>query len=129
MTIASAILLVFALYLIDKHNRWREAFKVVAYLLALGVFILAAVFIWSFIDESGGIVAAVHRVPWWAYYLGIIPILVLVGVMDNAENKKIKAGDPVAIAKRIDDLMQPPFNYTRLRAEETIYQMRFGKKS
>lgn len=51
MTLGLALIVIFVLYLIDKHNRWREAAKIVAGLLILGVIGLGAVYGWARYSE------------------------------------------------------------------------------
>jgi hypothetical protein len=42
MTLGLALILIFILYLIDKHSRWREAAEIVAGLVILGVLVSGA---------------------------------------------------------------------------------------
>jgi hypothetical protein len=51
MTLGLALILIFILYLIDKHNRWREAAKVVAGLIVLSVLAAAGSYGWPKYDE------------------------------------------------------------------------------
>jgi hypothetical protein len=47
MTLGIALLLIFILYLIDKHNQWRRAAKVGLGILALAIFAAAAIYAWN----------------------------------------------------------------------------------
>jgi hypothetical protein len=51
MTLGIALLLIFILYLIDKHNRWRQAVKVVIGLVVLGLLAIGGVYGWQKYDE------------------------------------------------------------------------------
>lgn len=51
MTLGIALLLIFILYLIDKHNRWRQAVKLVIGLLVLGLLGLGGFYCWQKYDE------------------------------------------------------------------------------
>jgi len=46
MTLGIALLLIFILYLIDKHNRWRQLVKVIIWLVVIGVVGLGEFFGW-----------------------------------------------------------------------------------
>ena len=46
MSIGIALVVIFILYLIDKHNRWRQAAKVGAGLLVLALLICGGIFGW-----------------------------------------------------------------------------------
>jgi|SRR5579859_2092864 len=50
-TLSLALVFIFVLYLVDKHNRWRQAVKVVIGLAVLGVLVVAALFGWAKYDE------------------------------------------------------------------------------
>jgi hypothetical protein len=47
MTLGICLLLIFILYLIDKHNRWRQLVKVVIWLVGIGVVVVGGVFGWA----------------------------------------------------------------------------------
>ena len=47
MTLGYALIVVFVLYLIDKHNRWRQAAKIVAGLIVLAIVGIGGVYGWS----------------------------------------------------------------------------------
>ena len=47
MTLGISLLLIFILYLIDKHNQWRRAAKVGLGILALAIFAAAAIYAWN----------------------------------------------------------------------------------
>jgi len=47
MTLGLAVIIVFVLYLIDKHNRWRQAMKVVIGLAVLGIVGVGGLFGWQ----------------------------------------------------------------------------------
>jgi hypothetical protein len=47
MTLGIALLLIFILYLIDKHNQWRRAARVGLGILALAIFAAAAIYAWN----------------------------------------------------------------------------------
>ncbi len=51
MTIGLALILIFILYLIDKHSRWREAAKIAAGLIILSILGLGAFYGWPKYDE------------------------------------------------------------------------------
>lgn len=51
MTLGLALILIFILYLIDKHSRWREAAKVVAGLVILSILGLGGFYGWPKYDE------------------------------------------------------------------------------
>ncbi len=84
----------------------------------------AITFAYSFIVESGGVTATLHRVPWYVWVVLVVAVVVIGGFSDWTANKKIRAGDAVAIAERINALMKDPFNYTRERAEAAVDRIR-----
>lgn len=47
MTLGIALLLIFILYLIDKHSQWRRAAKVGLGILALAIIAAAAIYVWN----------------------------------------------------------------------------------
>jgi hypothetical protein len=47
MTLGIALLLIFILYLIDRHNRWWQALKVAIGLAILGLLAVAGLYGWS----------------------------------------------------------------------------------
>jgi hypothetical protein len=47
MTLGIALILIFVLYLIDKHNRWRQAFKITVGLVILGILGVGGIFGWQ----------------------------------------------------------------------------------
>ncbi len=51
MTLGLALILIFILYLIDKHSRWREAAKIVAGLVILSILGLGGFYGWTKYDE------------------------------------------------------------------------------
>ncbi len=51
MTLGIALLLIFILYLIDKHNRWRQTIKVTIGLVVVGLLGIGGVYGWEKYDE------------------------------------------------------------------------------
>jgi len=51
MTLGIALLLIFILYLIDKHNRWRQAVKITIGLVVVGLLAIGGVYGWQKYDE------------------------------------------------------------------------------
>jgi hypothetical protein len=51
VTLGIALLLIFILYLIDKHNRWRQAVKLVIGFVVLGLLGLGGLYSWQKYDE------------------------------------------------------------------------------
>ena len=47
MTLGISLLLIFILYLIDKHNQWRRAAKVGLGILVLAILAAAAIYAWN----------------------------------------------------------------------------------
>lgn len=47
MTLGIALILIFVLYLIDKHNRWRQAIKITIGLVILGILGVGGLFGWQ----------------------------------------------------------------------------------
>jgi type II secretory pathway pseudopilin PulG len=47
MTLGIALILIFVLYLIDKHNRWRQAIKITVALIVLGILGIGGLFGWQ----------------------------------------------------------------------------------
>ena len=47
MTLGIALVVIFILYLIDKHNRWRQAIKIVGGLVALGAIAFGLFYAWA----------------------------------------------------------------------------------
>lgn len=52
MTLGLALILIFILYLIDKHSRWREAAKIGVGLVVLGVLVAGSILGWQQYQSS-----------------------------------------------------------------------------
>jgi cytochrome bd-type quinol oxidase subunit 2 len=120
-----AILLVLVLMLpAETQRRLRTAVK---FLLAMALILCACYYAvalgYVFVSESGGIKAALNRIPWWAYVLLVVFVIVGFGLSDRADNKKIRAGDVQAIQGRVKYLMTE-FKYSREQADAAIERIR-----
>src|SRR6266851_2417505 len=51
MSIGLALIVIFILYLIDKHNRWRQAVKILSGLIILAVLGVGGFYSWTKYDE------------------------------------------------------------------------------
>jgi hypothetical protein len=51
MTLGIALLLIFILYLIDKHSRWRQAVKITIGLIVVGLVGLGGIYAWQKYDD------------------------------------------------------------------------------
>jgi hypothetical protein len=66
-TLSLALVFIFVLYLVDKHNRWRQAVKVVIGLAVLGALVIAALFGWAKYGEwQKNLEAAKQQKAWQA---------------------------------------------------------------
>ena len=54
MTLGNALLIIFVLYLIDKHNRWRQAVKTAVTLIVAAAVLWASIMAWSHIRGRVG---------------------------------------------------------------------------
>ena len=66
------------------------------------------------------------RIPTWAWLLFLAILFVCVFWAESRENRKIKTGDPDAIERRIQALMDRDgvLKYTRAQAEEAVRELR-----
>jgi hypothetical protein len=51
LTLGIALVVIFALYLIDKHNRWRQVAKIVLALVVLAALGIAGFYAWAEYDD------------------------------------------------------------------------------
>jgi hypothetical protein len=78
--------------------------------------------VFGFIRTSGDFRALEDKVPWWTWLQAVAAVLFVAWLADSAQNKKIKAGDPDAITKRILFLVENQ-KYIRQEAEAAVQKM------
>lgn len=111
----------------EKRADIAVAVKVgLAFALLGGIIALIAFLGYIAIMKPQPVIEVIHNIPWWAYALFVAVVIIGAFWSDARENRKIRAGDPVATERKIQALMDGDgvLKYTRAQAEEAVERIR-----